>query len=48
VAVGRARGDAQHVGGLLAGQAGKVAQLDQPGLDRVQGRQLVQGLVERQ
>src|SRR5262249_35156509 len=41
VAVGRARRDAEDLGGLLAGQPGEVAQLDQPRLDRVGGGQLV-------
>src|SRR5262245_25908752 len=44
----RGRGDAQGVGGFLDGQAGEVAELDQPGLGRVFEFELLQGLVEGQ
>src|SRR5262249_61305168 len=46
VAVGGGRGDAQHLGGLLAGQAGKVAQLDELRLLGIDRGQLLEGLVE--
>ena len=38
-------GDAEHVGRLIAGQARKVAQLDEFGLDRIMLDESVQGLI---
>ena len=35
VPVGAARGDAEDSGRLVRGQAGKIAQLNQPGLERL-------------
>src|SRR5262249_32192069 len=46
VALGGGGGNAQSRGGLLDGQARKVAQLDQFSLDRVLARQLLQGFIQ--
>jgi hypothetical protein len=47
-AVGGGQGDVQALRRLLEGQEGEEAQLDQPGLERVVGRELLQGLVQGQ
>ena len=44
VAVGGAPGDPQRGGGLVQGQAGEEAQLDQLGTGRVPARQFLQGV----
>src|SRR5262245_6309718 len=48
VALDGGGGDAQGLGRLLKGQAGEVAELDQPGLERLLGLELPQGFVQRQ
>src|ERR1044071_155147 len=45
---GRARGDVQPTGGVLAGQAGEISQFYQLRLDRVLPRELIKRLVDRQ
>jgi len=48
VAFGGGDGNAQELRGLRHGQAGEVAELDQPCLDGIRALQLLQGLVQRQ
>src|SRR5262249_33435802 len=48
VAVGGGKGNAQRFGGLVHGQAGEVAELDQRGLDAVLPGEFIQGLVQGQ
>ena len=46
VALGRNSGDPQHTGGFFDREPGEVAELDKLGLDRVLGREPLEGLVD--
>src|SRR5437762_12111457 len=48
MALGGGGRDAEGLGRLAKGQGGEVAELDQPGLERVHVLELPQGLIERQ